>query len=47
MTNFVTVFTEQLELTYAVKRKQNATSKSYLTSKVSNTSHLMAEQTLN
>ena len=44
MTNFLTVFTEQLELIYTVKREQKATSKSYLTSRVSNTSQLTAEQ---
>jgi hypothetical protein len=45
--NFLTVFTEQLELTYTVKREQKATFKSYLTSRVSNTSQLSAEQALN
>jgi hypothetical protein len=47
MMNFLTVFTEQLELTYTVKRVQKATSKSYLTSRVSNISQLTVEQALN
>jgi len=46
MMNFLTVFTEQLELTYTVKSKQKATSKSYLTGRVSNTSQLNAKQAL-
>lgn len=47
MTNFLTVFIEQLEITYTVKREKKATSKPYLTSRVSNTSKLTAEQALN
>jgi len=47
MKNFLTVFTEQLELTHTVKREQKATSKSYLTSRVSNTPQLTPEQALN
>jgi len=43
MTNFLTVFTEQLELTYTVKSEQKATSKSYVTGRVSNTSQMDAE----
>jgi hypothetical protein len=47
MTNFLTIFTDQLELINTVKREQKATSKSYLTRRVSNISQSTAEQALN